>query len=816
MKKKIPKKSNTQEMIMLAFSMHKKNELKEAKKIYEDILKIEPDNFSALQLLGSLSAQINDNETALKLLEKAKNLNSSFPPIHNNYGGVLKNLNRLSDALDSYDKAIKLNPNYEEAYLNRGGILHTLGKYEEALKSYHRAIEIKTNYPEAYLNIGNTLKELNKIDMALESYKKALELKQDFDIALYSIGNLYLDQCMYDQAIQNYNNAINFNPHFAEAYLNRGSAFEKMNRHIEALSSYKKALEIKPNFADAYYNSGVVQTKLYQFNDAIDSFNKALFYKKNYAEALNNKGFVLKQLGNFEEALECYHGATNMRQNYAEAYYNLATVNQYLRNFKEAIQNYEKAISINPNLDWLLGDFIHAKMQICDWQNLQENLKKLIICINNGDKVITPFAALSIFDDSALHHMVAKRYVEEKFPIDNTLGKISKYIKKNRIRIGYFSGDFYNHAVSILIAELFELHNRDIFEIYGFSLSSSENDSMKNRIKNSFDQFYEVGEKNDLEIARLSRKVEIDIAIDLGGFTSKERVGIFALRAAPIQLQYIGYLGTMAASYYDYLIADKTILPKKIQKNFSEKIIYLPSFQVNDRKKIVSDRQFCKSELGIHESSFVFCCFNNNYKITPEIFVIWMQILREVSNSILFLYADNLVVKNNIQNEAKKNGVNPDRLVFAERISKEDYLARYKCSDLFLDTSPYNAGVTASDALWMGLPVLTMIGNSFPSRMAASILMAIGAPELITHNLHEYKNLAIELAKNKSKLNEIKVKITQNYLEKPLFNTPLFTKNIEQAYQTIYERHYGNLSPENLIIDANYQDEKFSPINMIN
>ena len=366
--------------------------------------------------------------------------------------------------------------------------------------------------------------------------------------------------------------------------------------------------------------------------------------------------------------------------------------------------------------------------------------------------------------------------------------------------MGYFSADFINHPVAALTVELFELHNKDKFEIFAFSLKPSDGSALRQRLDSAFDRVIDVHGMSDKAVAELSRELNIDIAIDLGGYTAESRTGIFAYRTAPIQLSYIGYLGSMGVGYMDYLIADPTIIPPESVQYYSEKIVYLPSYQVNDRKREISKKKFTRADLGLPEEGFIFCCFNHNYKFNPIIFDSWMRILNAVDKSVLFLYADNLLAKENLKNEAVVRGINPERLIFGARIPAADYLARYQVCDLFLDTLPYNAGTTASDALWAGLPVITRVGQSFAGRMAASLLNAIEMPELITYSQDEYEALAIELATGLDKINEINEKLQKNRLTTVLFNTPLFTEKLEAAYLNIYRRYQGDLAAEHIHI----------------
>jgi predicted O-linked N-acetylglucosamine transferase (SPINDLY family) len=417
-----------------------------------------------------------------------------------------------------------------------------------------------------------------------------------------------------------------------------------------------------------------------------------------------------------------------------------------------------------------------------------------------NERVVNPFPLLALNDDALLHKKSSEIYVQNKYPWNPILGLILKRQKNEKIRIGYFSADFKNHPVAFLIAELFEIHDRSQFEIYAFSLVKSD-DEMVDRFHLAFDHYIEAQEMSDIEIAQLSRSFNIDIAVDLTGITASSRTGIFSYRAAPIQVNYLGYPGTLGADYMDYIIADKTLIPPQSQQFYSEKVVYLSnSYQVNDRKRIISERQFTRHELGLPENGFVFCCFNNNFKIIPATFASWMGILKAVEGSVLWLFQDNSWAAENLKKEAENHGISSNRLVFAERQPLSEHLARHRQADLFLDTFPYNAHTTASDALWAGLPVLTMMGQSFASRVAASLLNAIGTPELITSTQEEYEALAINLVLNPNKLTNIKNKLANNRLTTPLFDTPLFTQNLETAYIKMMERYQADLKPDHIII----------------
>jgi predicted O-linked N-acetylglucosamine transferase (SPINDLY family) len=472
-----------------------------------------------------------------------------------------------------------------------------------------------------------------------------------------------------------------------------------------------------------------------------------------------------------------------------------------LKRYDEAITHYESALSLKPDINWVLGDLLHAKMQICNWSDFDLYLENISNKVLANKKVTNPFPLLAMMDDPALQKKASEIYIKDKYPFNSVLGPISKHSKKQKIRIGYFSADFRDHPVATLTVELFELHDKDRFENIAFSFGLNDESAMRLRLSRAFNQFIDISNMSDLDIAKLARDLKIDIAVDLGGFTAASRPGIFSFRAAPIQVSYLGYLGTMGAHYIDYIIADQTLIPPQLQKYYSEKIVYLPdSYQVNDRKRTISDKKFTRQELGLPENGFVFCCFNNNYKFTPSTFDSWMRILGAIKGSVLWLFQDNSWVVDNLRNEADKHGVDVKRLVFAERMPLPMHLARHSLADLFLDTFPYNAHTTASDALWAGLPVLTLMGQSFASRVAASLLNAIGLPELVVNTAEEYEALAIDLALNPKKLADAKLKLATNRLTSPLFNTPLFTKNIESAYIQMYEQYKAGLELEHISI----------------
>lgn len=586
----------------------------------------------------------------------------------------------------------------------------------------------------------------------------------------------------------------------ADLFFELAIAYAKANKLFEAKAVFCCLQPYKADDVRIPYNLGLIYSLQGMHQLAVEAYDRALTIKPYDAEVLINKASACNDLKNYDLALDIIEKAIAINPQIPEAWINKAIALENLDFYDDALDAYLKAISLNPTLDWVYGYFLLTKMKICSWTDFPKYKKYIAEKVMLCERIVRPFELLGLIDDALLQKMASETYLQTTFPQNPILGSISKHRSTQKIRVAYFSADFRNHPVGFLIAELIELHERSQFELYAFSLVKAD-DEMQGRFEQAFDKFIDVQNKTDIEIAQLARELEIDIAVDLTGLTRDSRTGIFAYRAAPIQVNYLGYPGTMGADYMDYIVADRTLIPHQSEKFYSEKIVFLPnSYQVNDRKRIISDRRFTRRELGLPKSGFVFCCFNNNFKILPETFNSWMRILKSVEGSVLWLLVDNPSAKSNLIIEAKKQGIDSERIIFAERMPLSEHLSRQKNADLFLDTLPYNAHTTSSDALWSGLPVLSLIGNSFVSRVAASLLNAIGLPELIVKGPKEYEELAIELATNPERLENIKLKLINQRLTAPLFDTPLFTKNLEAAYIKIYDRYRLDLPPDHIYV----------------
>ena len=578
-----------------------------------------------------------------------------------------------------------------------------------------------------------------------------------------------------------------------------GSHYLMLGKYSQSITSLKQALQYKPNYFEALHDLGAALALSGQKKEALESLLLAAKLNNQSAELLYNLGRMYDDQFDFAQAIRFYRDAIAINPQFTEAWINLAIDLSTLKNYADALRCLEHAYALNPNIDFLYGDCTFVRMRMCDWSQAHLLESKLKNAIENGSKIVTPFPLMALTDSPSLIQSATQIYASSKYPPNHSLGALKNH-HNHKIRIGYFSADFHEHPVSYLTAEIFELHDRNQFEVYAFSFGKNTQDEMRRRLEQSFDYFFELADKSASEIAQLSRELCIDIAIDLSGFTENARTGIFALRAAPIQMSYIGYLGTMGCEFIDYLIADEVIIPPHLKAYYSEKILFLPCYQANDSKRTASDRVFTKAEFGIQEERFVFCNLNNVYKITQTIFNSWMKIMHLVPNSVLILYAENPWATENLKSQVHQQGIDPNRLIFVGHLPRAEYLARYRIADLFLDTNPYNAGATASDALWMGVPVLTLQGNSFASRVASSLLTHLDLQELIAHTVEEYETLAVKLATQPSQLEAVKNKLLDNSLSMLLFKSRLFVDHLESAFTTVYLRHQHDLPLEDVYL----------------
>jgi predicted O-linked N-acetylglucosamine transferase (SPINDLY family) len=750
-----------------AVAHHQAGQLRQAEALYRQILQISPGHPDALHLLGVMACQVGRCEMALELIDQAIQINPRVAEYHSNRANALHALRRYAEEVESCDRAIHLKPESAEAHGNRGNALNGLGRYQEALESCDQAILLKPGFAKAHANRGNALNGLRR----------------------------------YQEAVASFDTAIQLDPRYAEAYNNRGSALHRLRQFQAALESFDKALLLKPEYAVAWCNRGSALHELQQYRAALESFDKALLLDAEFAEAHSNRGNTLHRLQEYQAAAESCDKAIALKPEFAEAWYNRGNALLGVQNYPAALESFNQALLLRPKYEYVHGMQVHMKQHLCDWADIEGQCRRLEAEIERGEKAASPFLMLAVSDSAALQKKAAEIYARDKYPPLLASAASPRHPRRDKIRVGYFSADYFNHATCYLMAELFERHDKGKFEILAFSFGPDVKDEMRQRVSAAVDRFVDVRSLPDEDVARLSRELEVDIAVDLKGFTKDSRAGIFAGRAAPIQASYLGYPCTTGAAFMDYLIADRTLIPEASQRFYSEKIVYLPGcYQVNDSRRAISARPCTRSEEGLPERGFVYCCFNNNYKIGPERFDRWMRILGRVEGSVLWLLEDNPWAGKNLRREAARRGIAPERLIFARRLPLAEHLARHRLANLFLDTFPCNAHTTASDALWAGLPVLTRMGESFASRVAASLLNAMGLPELATATEADYEALAVELALRPERLQEIGERLRQNRLAAPLFDIASSTRHLEAAYSAMYERQLAGLLPEHMQI----------------
>jgi len=755
---------NVQIKLKDAIKKHQNGNLNQAKIIYVEILNLFPSNSEVLNLLGVLEAQSKNFLLAVDYISKAIHIDGTNAAFYNNRANALKELNKLNEANTDYDKAIILKPDYAEAYYNQGNILQALGEFDKAIMSFRKTISFIPNHLDSLINLGNSYKSLKKFKDAKSYYDKALTIKPDY----------------------------------AEIYFNQGNLSRELGELNEALEFFNKAIQLAPNYAQVYTNIGNVLTDLRRFEEAIFFYDKAITIKPNYIIAYLNRGNTFEVGGKFKEAIECYKKIISFQPNNIEAHCGLGSAYSNDNQLIESTESYKYVIENDASYDYIYGLYNSSKSKCCIWEDFEVEVDHIRSEVEKSNKVIHPFQCLRLIDDPAIQKKTAEIFSADKHSA-KTLVKPFKKTIHEKIRVGYFSADFNEHPVAYLTAELFETHDKAKFEIFAFSLASDNDDPIRKRIEKSFDEFIDISRLSDQEAVGIARQKEIDIAIDLGGLTAGSRLDLFAMRVAPVQMSYLGYLGTMGNKYIDYIIADKIIIPVNFQKNYSENIFYLPHYQCNDSKKEISNKFLTRAELGLPENGFVYCCFNQTIKITPNIFSSWMHILKSVDDSVLWLYATNEFDRKNLLEEAIKSKVNKERIIFGKKMPRPEYLARFRVADLFLDTAPYNAGTTASDALWAGLPILTFTGKSFASRVCSSVLTSAGFPELITNSQEAYEILAIDLGKDKVKSKAIRKKIEKEIKDSSLYNIHKFTKSLESGYKKAYQMTQKNALLDNIV-----------------
>ncbi|WNV05392.1 tetratricopeptide repeat protein [Candidatus Methylospira mobilis] len=775
-------------------TLHALQRYEEAVAAYRKSLQLRPAQASVLYNCGNALKEMLRLDEALGCFDAALHLQPDYADAHFNRAHTLKELKRYHEALEAYKQVLRLLPQCVEALYNQGDTLQQMRQYEEALAVYEDALRKRPGDADAcHHNRAHALHALKRYDEALAAFDAAIKIHPDDSAVHNNRGNTLKELKRFDAALEAYDRALHLSPGFVEALDNRGNILHELNRYHDALIAHDAALALRPDYADAHNNRGNTLRALKRYDEALAAFEAALTLNPMLVEAHSNRSYTYFELQKHDEALAACEAALRLQPDQPDALNSRANVHFALRDYEQALLGFDAVMQIRADYEEVAGMRLHSAMHLCEWDNLERFKDHVFDLLDEGKLPSSPFPLLAVDASLQQQKLCAQRYSRQRYPewandctAPGTIAETHDSIlgsTPGKIRIAYFSADYFDHPTSHLIAELIEKHDRTRFEIIGYCYWKSPDDGMRQRIIKAFDQFYSVNDLSDYEIAMHARSNAIDIAIDLKGHTQYARLGIFAHRAAPVQIHYLGYPGTLGAPFIDYLIADPILIPQQHQRFYTEKIIYLPdSYQANDSNKIISERVYTRSGLGLPENGFVFCCFNNNYKITPDVFNIWMRLLHQKQGSVLWLLESSPAARKNLEKSAQKNGIAVDRLVFAPRMQLSEHLARHAQADLFLDTFHYNAHTTTSDALWAGLPVITKLGQTFAGRVAASLLYAVGLPELVMPDAIAYEQMALTLAEHPEKLFTLKIQLENNRLSRPLFDTPRFVRNLEQAY----------------------------------
>jgi protein O-GlcNAc transferase len=754
--------SNASELMQRALAFHKQGNLDQAARLYQTILGMDASHFDARHMLGTVTLQRGQLDEAILLISGAlQSRPDSFHALRD-AGFAFLLAHRLDEAVLHYSKALAIQSDDIDALFQRGNALAQLHRYDEALVDYDRAIALKSGFGDALANRGMVAFALNRVDEAIANLEQALMIRPDLVEALHNLGRALASQQRYDEAIGCFDGVLALHPNAYEALNDRGNAFRAMGRHEAAIVSYGAAILAGPEDPALYYNRGITQLALNLGDRAIEDFDKALAIKPDHVEALIGRGHACMDLKRYDDAAKSY----------LEAY------------------------SQDPNVPFLMGYLAHAQAQICDWSDYDGTVQRVVEGARAGRSVCVPFAFLVLSDDPAAQLLCATSCVRSQH--SRVRLQVSNGTRRthDRIRLGYLSANFHNHAAAYLIAELFELHDRSRFEVTGISFGPESRGATRSRLQASLDRFIDVRAMSDADVSTLLRDLEIDIAIDMMGHTLDARLDIFAYRPAPIQVNYLGYAGTTGTPFIDYIIVDNFVVPAGDDTHYSERVVRLPEcLQVTDSTRPVAARTLSRAEVGLPERGFVFCCFNNTFKITPEMFDLWMRLICEVEGSVLWLLRSNASAERNLRREAEKRGVASNRLVFAPKVPMDQYQAQHRVADLFLDTLPYNAHTTAGYALWAGLPVLTCLGKSFAARVAGSQLNGLNLPDLVTGSIDEYEARALQLATNPALLQAIKQKLARAVVDASLFHTDRYLRHLEAAYTTMYEMYARGEAP---------------------
>ncbi len=782
---------------LLGLALFARGQVADARAALERAASLAPPSAALLNDLGNVRRAAGDKTAAIEAFSAAIKAEPGFAFAHFNLADALLEAGDMQRASAAYDDIIarRFAGIDGDFYVNRGLCRLRLGDTEGAMESFRAALQLEPDHSRAAATLSDTLQKLGAHRDAVIFLTGFLDKQRASLETLISLGTGFLGLRDYPRALGLFERLAATNPRSSKVLVGKGLALSGENRHDEALQSFDAAMVLEPRDAEALIGKGVALKVLRRVPEAIESYQRAIDIAPRSPNLHLNLGNALALLNRHKEALACYERVLALDPILAKAL-------NYEGNSLNALNRQSEAVVLDPSVTEALSSLVYTKQRHWDWTGLSEQRQYLLDRVHARQYTANPFALLGICDDPELHQIAARAYTRETLPPVPAV-QPPPATPRERLRIGYFSADFHNHATMHLLAGVLECHDRDAFEIHVFSYGPEIEDAMRARVRATVDHFNDCARLSDGAMIAAARQAGLDIAVDLKGYTQDARLAPFAARLAPVQVSYLGYPGTIGADFLDYILADATVLPMDQQRFYDEKIVHLPgSYQANDDRRVIAPEVPTRAEAGLPADGFVYCCFNNAYKITPEVFASWMRVLNAVPDSALWLMSNDAESIDRLRSVAAEQGIDPTRLVFGPSLPSAKHLARHRLADLFLDTLPYNAHTTASDALWAGLPVLTQMGNAFSGRVAASLLNAVGLPEMITRDVAAYEALAIALGRDPARAAALKAKLAAAIPTAPLFNTPRFTRHLESAYRMMLQRRAAGLPPEGFAVPA--------------
>ena len=678
-----------------------------------------------------------------------------------------------------------------------GEVKKAVGLYQQLLLAHPADPKLLRHLGMAQCQLGNLEQGSELLARSLSAEPAQPEVHFALAVALRALGRL-------EESLAAYAAAIALRPDYADAHFNQGNVLRLVGRPEDALACYQRVIELRPDFGPAHQNRAIALHDLCRFDEALAAYDEAFKVLPEHADValmhFNRGELLAHQMFRPQEALAAYDRALALDPGLSIALHARANVLQRLKRFDEASLCYDQLAKTDPPPDWLLGERLHLQMRLSRWHGLRQGLVELEAAVRRGDRATPAFPVLGLLDSPALQLRSARLYAQARYPVGCGAAPPRRPAAKARIRLAYVSADFGAHPLTRLIVEMLECHDRSRFEVFAIALTPRPEEPWRARVRAAVDHFIDVSARSNDEVIRLSAQWQIDIAVDLNGYTGSGRPELFARRLAPVQVSYLGYVGTMGCGFMDYLVADPTIVPDSQRQHYAEKIVWLPAYQCNRRWSPLPDSGLTRTQAGLPETGFVYCCFNDNYKITPDVFAGWMRILAQVPGGVLWLVASSATARQNLREEALRQGIDPQRVVFAPTVDFDSHMDRHRMADLFLDTYPYCAGSTASDALRAGLPVLTRMGDSFASRMGASIVRAAGLPELVASSPEHYEAMAVQIGTQAQGSHALRSKLAEQLPGCALFDPQRRARNLEVAYQAMFERSTRGLAPSHLLL----------------